>query len=322
MKIFLIEIFKFFIVLTITLVGLDLGISYFLKQSHDNPAEYEVMNDIYQGNATCDIAIYGSSRAWVHIDPEILQESLHASTYNFGIDGHNFGLQYMRHLELLKFNKKPKVILLSLDVFSMEKGKNLYNAEQFLPYMLWNKNIRNFTSSYNGYSRIDYFFPMIRYIGKKSILSSAAANIYKENAIKYRKRGYKGMPRIWNRDLSKAKRGGRRYERQIDPTLVKLLEKFVLECADLGIKLILVYTPEYIEGQEFVANRTKIIDVYSSLAKKHQLLFLDYSKSEICMNKDYFYNASHLNNKGSELFTKILADDLKNKRSTPSLNIN
>ncbi|MBE2208298.1 MAG: hypothetical protein IAE84_11975, partial [Saprospiraceae bacterium] len=81
---------------------------YYLKQTKKAPGEFEVWNDIYNSNVNCDIAIYGSSRAWVHIDPKILSHILQLNVYNFGIDGHNFWLQYLRHIEFLKYNPKPK----------------------------------------------------------------------------------------------------------------------------------------------------------------------------------------------------------------------
>jgi hypothetical protein len=55
-----------------------------------------------------------------------------------------------------------------------------------------------------------------------------------------------------------------------------------------------------------------IINIFKQLAVEFDLIFLDYSKYEICMDKNYFYNASHLNAHGADLFTRILANDLKN----------
>src|SRR5690606_33484347 len=109
-----------------------------LKQSNYYKGEFEVMNDIYDGEAKTDVAVYGSSRAWVHFNSQILADELGMSVYNFGIDGHNFWLQYWRHLELIKYCGKPKYIIMAVDALSLERRDDLYNADQFLPYMLWN----------------------------------------------------------------------------------------------------------------------------------------------------------------------------------------
>ena len=95
-----------------------------------------IWKDIYNGNLNADILIYGSSRASTQINPQLFGDKLGESCYNLGLEGHNFWLSEFRHQEILKHNKKPKHIILSLDTFSLEKRPDLFNYEQFLPYML------------------------------------------------------------------------------------------------------------------------------------------------------------------------------------------
>lgn len=321
MKKFLRKIVFFSVLCIVLAFLLDYTISYVLKQSSEYPGEFEVMNDIYDGKANCDIAIYGSSRAWVHFDPKIISDSLNKSVYNFGIDGHGFWLQYLRHLEFLKHNPKPKIIIIATDAYSLEKKEDLYQQNQFLPYMLWNKNIQKYTSSFNGFKTIDYYIPLIRYFGKKSILKSCLLVLFKKNE-KYRVKGYKAIDSQWNTDFDKAREQMQSRIVKVDTASVKLFEKFILECKNANIDVVLVCSPEYIEGQRFVSNRKLAIGVYQKIASKHQVTFLDYSDNEICKDKANFYNASHLNNTGSDTFSKIFASDLKNKRTKATLKLN
>lgn len=53
----------------------DLILSYGLNRSHGHPAEFEVWRDIYNGSIDTEIEIIGSSRAWVNINPLILEDS-------------------------------------------------------------------------------------------------------------------------------------------------------------------------------------------------------------------------------------------------------
>jgi len=291
---------------------IDYGISYLISQSNDCQGEFEVMNDIYNSRANCEVAIYGSSRAWVHINPAIISDSLNLSAYNFGIDGHNFWLQYLRNIELLKHNKKPKNIILSVDIFSLQKRVDLYNPDQFLPYMLWNSNIEKFTYSYIGYNKTDYYIPLIRYAGKTQALrTSIKIFITGIPKNKYRKNGYLGMDRKWNTDFETTKAKQKSYKIKLDQKSVALFEVFIQECKKMNINLFLVYTPEYIEGQSFVSNRTEVMDIFKNLSKQYNLTFFDYSNDEICLDKNLFYNAIHLNKYGAEMFTKKLASDLK-----------
>ena len=312
MKKFLTNILYFLLPAIIMAYPLDSIMSHFLSQSKTSPGEYEVWNDIYKTEAEYDIAIYGSSRAWVHINPKILSDSLGAKVYNFGIDGHNFWLQYLRHLELLKHNEKPKTIILSVDVFSLQKRKDLFQLDQFLPYMLWNSNIQEYTNSYIGYNDFDYYVPLIRYSGKTNSLKLIIKNIVNSQSnIGYRQNGFLGMDREWNADLEKAKKEQKSYIINTDSNSVVLFEKFIKECKANDIELILVYTPEYIDGQNFVANRDDVIQIYRDFSMKYSIDFFDYSNDSLCLNKKYFYDASHLNSSGAEIFSKKLANDLK-----------
>lgn len=312
MKKFLTKSFYFLLPILIIAYPIDYVMSYYLSQSNDYPGEFEVWNDIYNSNTNCDIVIYGSSRAWVHIDPTILSHSLELDVYNFGIDGHNFWLQYLRHLEFLKHNKKPKTIILSVDVFSLQKRIDLYQPDQFLPYMLWNSNIQEYTSSYVGYNTFEYYLPLLRYSGKSNALKTIIKNIFiNKSSENYRNNGFLGMDREWSNDLDKAKENKDTYEIKLDSTSITLFEKFINECKINDIELIFVYTPEYIDGQNFVANRNAIIQIYRDMSTKYSIEFYDYSNDSLCFNKKYFYNASHLNNTGAGIFTKTLANDLK-----------
>ena len=107
-------------------IPLDIMISNNLKQTINYKGEMEVMNDIYNGKASCDVAIIGSSRAMVHFNSEIIEEKVAQSVYNFGVNGHNFWLQYLRNLEYNKHNTPPKVIVLSVDIFTIQKRKDLF----------------------------------------------------------------------------------------------------------------------------------------------------------------------------------------------------
>lgn len=314
MRKFLSKLATFLIPLLLVMYLLDFTLSNSLKQSNQNSGEMEVWNDIYNGNASCDFAIYGNSRAWVHVDPEIISDSLNQIAYNFGIDGHNFWLQYLRHLELIKHNKKPKTILISVDVFSLQKRDDLYNLNQFIPFMLWNENISEYTSSYKGFHRMDYYIPFVRYYGKKKLVKSILLDIFKDKENKFLSQGFRGMNLVWNDDFDRAKETMEKYEVVLDEASIKLFEKFIVECKDSHTELILVYAPEYIEGQSFIKNRKEIINIYADLSQKYHLLFLDYSNSVLSQNKNLFYNATHMNAKGADQFTRMLSSDLlKNK---------
>lgn len=319
-KKFIAKLFLFVSILFILLIPFDYMISKILSQSNGYQGEIEVWNDIYNGNINSGIAIYGASRAFININPQLFENEFNESTYNFGIDGHNFWLQYLRHKELLRHNEQPKLIILIIDVLSLNKRTDLYIPDQFLPFMLWNKNMTKYTSTYEGFRIIDYYLPFIRYSGKRKALKTSFKILFKGSPkTKNRIKGFAPRHKEWNTDLDNAKKKMKIFRTKQDNASIELFEKFIIECKELGIDLMLVYPPEYIDGQLFTENRELIIKVFSDFASKYKLTYLDYSGDDMSYDKKYFYNSRHLNYLGADTFTKKLIQDI-NKQVYTYLN--
>jgi hypothetical protein len=275
-------------------------------------ADAGIWNEIVAGNIKSEIVVYGASRAWVQYDSLIMADSLRTTVYNLGIDGHNFWLEYLRHSMLLKYNIKPKVIVLDVGSVTLAKRKDLYNPEQFLPYMLNQPEVEAAISSYDGYKYLDFHIPLLRYYGKAETLARALILFLIPSHNKPdRIQGYLGMNLAWSSgDWERAKRTAPS-NMMNDPQSVKLFDSFLGECSIRGIKVILVASPEFIEGQRYVTNRKEIFAIFEAMSTKYGIPFLDYSNDSISYEAEYFYNSSHLNIKGAELFTRKFVQDLK-----------
>ena len=295
---------------------IDLFVSKNLKKSNKYAQkEYPLWNDLFEGNINSDILIYGNSRAWVHFDPFIIQDKLQFSVYNLGIDGHNFWLQFFRHQVLLAYNIKPKLIILSIDAFTFNKNKELYNFKQFLPYMLWNQEVQSATSRYDVFKPYDFWLPLVRYYGHSEVFEIATRQYtgHLSNPIT-RINGYQGQDKVWNTDFENSKAKMSAYTIDVDMQLISLFEEFIQDCIAQDIKLVFVYSPEYIEGQQFLSNRESIISMYKKFSAKYDIPFYDYSNDSISFKKKYFYNATHLNKLGSEVFSVKFADTISAKQ--------
>lgn len=314
MKRFIINILLFILPIILSGYFLDKIISFYLRKSNlFAQREYSTWNDVLDGKLEAEIYVYGSSRAWVHINPQILKDSLDCSVYNLGIDGQTFNMQYLRHSLALKYNAKPKTIIHSLDIHTLVRG-NLHNKDQFLPYMLLNDTFYKHMSKYEGYSYFDYKVPLIRYYGNfQSLKTVLKMIVLPQRNLVERVKGYKGQNISWNTDFDKAKKTIKKYRVEPDSLTLRLFEKYLKDCKEQNIEVVLVYSPYYIEGQQFIENQQQIISIYHELAKKYEVAFYNFINDEICYKKDYFYNASHLNIKGSELFTKKLSSIIKNE---------
>lgn len=313
MKKFISQIFIFSLPIILLGYFADVFISNILKKSNSHAQkEYSTWNNIMDGTVNSDIVIYGNSRAWLQINPTMIGDSLKTTAYNLGIDGHNFWLEYLRHTLLLKNNTKPKLIIHSLDNFTLEKKKELYNPDQFLPYMLWNSEIQEAISDYEGYDVMDYKIPLLRYYGKLDAFKTVVRLILKpESNTTERVRGYKSADLAWDGSFDKLLKVKKSHTAKLDSASIVLFEKYLNECKSKNIKIVFVVAPQYIAGQKFISNRNEIMGIYSSFSEKYNIPFFDYSNDSLSFKKEYFFNATHLNKTGAELFTNKLIVKLK-----------
>lgn len=68
----------------------------------------------------------------------------------------------------------------------------------------------------------------------------------------------------------------------------------------------------YILITNFIELNDSIFAIYSNAARLNNIPFFNYSNDSISYNTKYFYNSEHLNQFGSEIFTRKLAMDIKN----------
>ena len=264
MKKFFLKILVFIIPIVLLAYAVDVYLSNQLKKSNTFAfKEYTTWNDVIDGKLNSEVFIYGSSRAWVQFDPFIIEDTLGLSTYNLGIDGHTFNMQYLRHKLALKYNKKPKLIIHSVDANTLQNG-NFFNSQQVLPYMLWNSDFFEFTSNYKTYSYLDYKLPLVRFYGKTdAIITALSMNADSEKNKPTRVKGYKGQESTWNDDFDNAKKLMKTFEVKVDDQLYQMFDTYLEKCKANNIQVVFGYSPVYIEGQEFIKNKQEILDVFN-----------------------------------------------------------
>lgn len=310
MRKFLIRFSLFFVPVVIVFFLADPFICHYLKKSRSG--EFSTWNDIYNGKLNSELFIYGSSRAFRQIDPKILEDSMISrSVYNLGMNGHNFYMQYMRHRIIMKHNQKPVCIVLSLDVTTLAKRKDLFNADQFNPYFN-DTIITNAIKTYEGPDFFDYNFPMVRFrFSKWQILEGIKCFIKPSLSFNNRYKGFLSNDGKWTNEFNAARAQNLKMTIPLDRHSIILFDQFLNETTKNNIQVVFVYSPEYIEGQNYISNRKEIFALYHAYAKKYQIPFLDYSTDSINYDKKYFYNTQHLNTLGVNAFTPKLAADLK-----------
>jgi hypothetical protein len=128
------------------LVGFaDSFLSENLKKSNNFvKGEYTTWNALYDKKLDSKIIVLGSSRAWLHFNAQMMTDSLQTPVYNIGMDGYNFWFQDYRLKLAMQSRVKPRLIIHSVDVFTLAKRPDLFYPEQFLPYMLGNEELQRY----------------------------------------------------------------------------------------------------------------------------------------------------------------------------------
>lgn len=311
MKNFLFTIFKYLLLPALILAyPLDLIISSLIKnETTFADGEISIWNDIYNGKINTEILILGSSRAWKHINPMILEKKINKSAYNIGSDGNHFILQYFRYKKYLQNNLPPKIVIHSIECGTLVRNEELFNDNQYLPYMLFDSQMKNMTRGIIGFENFQYYIPFARYYGKKNVITRPLVNITM-NTFQDRVKGYMGQDSHWDVKNIK-KKTVKKTTLIIDKEYLIQYENFIKDCLKRKILLILVYSPEFKLGQNHIKNRDKFIQIYKQLSRKYNILFFDYSDNFICFKRNYFFNNSHLNRNGADLFSQVLARDIK-----------
>lgn len=291
-----------FLICLVVLLGVLSAFDYLLtkrlQSSHQR--EYASWNDIMHGKASADVIIMGNSRAWAQYSPQILDSILHMDTYNIGIDGSPINRQIKKYQLYRRYNKKPKIIIQNIDFCTIGTIEG-YERHQYFPYF-WNHDFRRTLFPDEHFSLAEKIIPFYRYS------HFGIRNLFKQpvNLTK----GYHGNEIPWDgSELARKKP----FRFSPDSIAVEMFEKYLKVAQEEGVRVFLVFAPVYIEATNKLENLEEMYSFYSSLAEKYSAEIIDFNFDEISLDTTFFYNATHLNRKGAELFSRKLGDELSIK---------
>lgn len=284
------------------MVFLDLRITKNLQKS--DTRLFQSWNDLFSGEMECDAVIMGSSRGFVQYSPLIIDSVLGTNCYNLGFDGRCIDAEIVKYYAYRQFNPKPKLIIQNVDYGTLGLS-NGYEREQFLPY-LWCDTLYELIKDGEGFSWKDRYLPLVRYSGYTQVIKEGLGLPNKLNRYPLVK-GYYGRDEVWD---------GSVYQtiEEVpfchDMEAVKMFDDYLSRCANEGVRVVFVFAPIYIGVTEKVKNVESVFDYYDSLASKYHIPILNYTYDSLSYDTTYFYNASHLNKSGAEIFSRHLAEDI------------
>jgi hypothetical protein len=306
----LIKIVCFFCLIVILLFGLNAIINAGLRRI--KTSQFGVWNKIVKGKINAEIVISGSSRALTHYDPRIIEHTTGYSTFNIGLNGSQTDMQLARLKAYLNHNQKPKLLVQNLDLYSFLTSHEIYDPAQYVPYL-------NEESIHAGVRRVYpdawkwKYLPLYGYavedmrfnwmIGLKAIAGIQP----KEDYVN----GYHPRDTSWTGDFEKFRANNPDgVVMETEAQGMRDFEELLWLCAQQGIPVLVVYSPEYYEMQAIERNRNEIFAKANELTARFGFRLWDYSESPICRDRFNFYNSQHLNRNGASAFSDELAKRL------------
>ena len=274
-------------------LGLGLKIMYNQSNATD---EYKIS---YSNESTRDsVLFFGSSRTLHHYVPAIFERQLGLSCFNvadWGIKNiyYHYGL-----LGNILTRYTPKTIIFEIHPCDWLEipfsGKE--RAGALAPYCGMSDacdEMLKLTGNYWAY-RLSMVY---RYTGSLPNLISG-----KLGSMDRSLKGWKPMDGIIDTMGVKAEE----YPFPVSSERVALLERFINDCQQHHIQLILTFSPMYICSNQDVCKFPR------ELARKHHLPFIDhYRDPEFVGHAELFYDFGHLNKKGAEKYSEKIALELK-----------
>lgn len=247
--------------------------------------------------AEYDCYILGSSRAVHHYNPAILKDSLGLSVYNAGCDGQ--GISYADAiLKAIYSRKKPKLVVLEC------------SDTELLP--TWLEKMSVLKPYYPQYSQMQDVAVMIG--GDKEAFKCKFAS-YRLNSIPFRilktymtpkdkLNGFEPITINKEANLQYAEKNNESFS--VDTTTMKVLNDLVKTCKDNEIQLIACFSPTLIPKH---SNAIYLKLLFANMG----VSYLDYSNDERFIKyPDMFSDYVHLREEGANIYTKLIAKDIKN----------
>jgi hypothetical protein len=273
---------------------------------HSGNQSIESWNEILDGGIDADVLVVGSSRVTEHVNPLVLDSILTANTYVLGMDGRAIYSQIKKYHVYREFNTKPKLIIQNVDVFSMIKRLGV-NKAQFFPFF-WNESIRNTFFPEEPFTVWEKYLPMYRYLNINYRSDMPGIRAFLPDGNKKLTKGYRGLNKPWDGSALAAVDS---IPFLVDSACVQAFKDYLTEVKADGIQVVFVFCPLYAGATQKMTCLKEVHNFYYSIAHDYSIPVLDYTTMLICSDSTYFYNAMHLNKRGSIMFSDSLANDIK-----------
>lgn len=313
MKNIAIPIIKFFLISLFFCLILDQLFTFLIKKNHDfKPSK------VVSGTINADIIFQGPSNTLQSINSVLITKQTNYSCYNLGCIGADYDDNIaLLHLYLSN-NKLPLVII-----------------RQFMPRYFHTKNSLSFHSFlYTPFVNDPFIesilkrrtpllynirqIPLIKYsLYNRQIVNEVLKGgiqlIKGSNEVNFTE-GF--QPKIASWDIQHYQKFIKDfpdgYNIELDTIALKSYVKYIKLTKKYNVPLIIISPPVYQPYKKYELNRSKILDLMDSICENHSVPFYRMENIEMQLDSSNFWNMTHVNLKGANLYSLYLSKFLKN----------
>ncbi len=266
------------------------------------------LNELILKNNNFDIIFLGSSRVNWTINPKIIDSISHANSFNFGLDGAYIVEDQINLNAYLKTHEKPKLLVINIDPKILNTTNEIKTPSRYLPYVN-HPEVYDTLSKYSSWPIVSKYFPFVgaSFYTDGIINQSLQAFIQPERKMENYYKGFSPLKKVWESTADESAEGLLKIE--YTPKGIILFRNFLKEVKQKDIRLQLIYSPQLYFPQ-YRDKHLDFVKFLSSIADSYGFSIIDYSNMNICNNKKYFFDATHLNVEGANVFSLNLAEDL------------
>lgn len=290
----------FFFILLVILFLMNQWMDY--ESNPHYPLQY---GEVFHPKVNADLVILGASHATHGINPKHL-ESDHLKVFNFALNGAppSFYVKWYQRI-FRPYYRKPLCIIYSVHWVMFDDkflGRQFEQDSQYFPSQFFLNQLKEFKEMQT------LLFNRFAFSKERKELLSIL--LKKKREIYPKSKYYNGfIPFKMRKKLQKTEV----VNPVINPVQQSAFEELLNDFEKDGIRVIFVQIPGYLYGRD-EKNISKNVHLLREIAKKRNIPFLDYEIeriSAINTSEDLFADWTHLNEKGSEAFSKLLKKDLE-----------
>ena len=286
--------------------GLDMLITHNLR--HREIRMFSTYNAILNDNLHCNALVMGSSRGQVQYNVRIIDSIAGLDCYNISVDGRCIDAEVTMYNFYRRHCPRPQLIIQNIDWGNLLMS-NGYEREQYLPYLCSDNTLYKEIADREGFSWADRWLPLVRYAGYHNIIRKGL-DFRTVRPYDSHYKGYIAHDASWD-DMIFAQIDTIGFS--VNPGAVEIFDRYLHQCREEGIEVVLVFAPFYIGATEKMGSAIdSMFAFYQQFSDCYNYPILNYTYDSISYDTLNFYNASHLNRRGAELFSNKLAHDLKN----------